>query len=85
MSVVIFIIAIVYLLLTYWNKLNVCKYTCMSRAAGNSLEGHPWSWSYLQLPMQSVPITTKVVRSILGCFLFCVLRFPPPLKLTSTI
>jgi hypothetical protein len=60
----------------------------------------------LQLPVQSVPIITKVVRSnaahievytmqhyvikfvsdlrLVGGFL-CVLRFPPPIKLTATI
>jgi hypothetical protein len=56
-------------------------------------------WLDLQLPMQSVPITTNVVssnptqamqhyvisdlRQVSGFLL--VLRFPPPIKLTATI
>jgi hypothetical protein len=55
----------------------------------------------LQLPMQSVPITTKIVNSnpVHGevysikfvsdlrqvCGFLWVLRFPPPIKLTATI
>ena len=56
-------------------------------------------WLDLLLPVQEVPITTKVVSSNLvqhyvirfvcdlqqvGCFLL-VLRFPPPIKLRATI
>jgi hypothetical protein len=46
-----------------------------------NVEGPSWmllygSWIY-NLPVQSVPITTKVVSDLL--------RFPPPIKLTFTI
>ena len=52
------------------------------------------SWLDLQLPMQSVPITTKIVSSNPTYVITFVsdlrqvggfLRFPPPLKLTFTI
>ena len=40
----------------------------------------------LQLPMQSVPITTEVVSYLqqVSGFLLA-LQFPPPIKLTTTI